>query len=132
MPWTEKYAPQKVADVVGQKKAVDQFVIWLRSWKSGKKAALFHGPAGTGKTSLVEVLGKERNLEIIELNASDYRTASQIKEVLGQSMKQKSLFKKGKIFFIDEIDGLAGREDRGGTGEIIKIIKESSFKLQRY
>ena len=129
MSWTEKYAPQKVADVIGQKKAVDQFVIWLRSWKPGKKAALFHGSAGTGKTSLVEALGKERNLEVIEMNASDFRTASQIKEVIGQSMKQQSLFKKGKIFFIDEIDGLAGREDRGGAGEIIKIIKESQYPI---
>jgi replication factor C large subunit len=129
MPWTEKYAPQKVADVIGQKKAVEQFLIWLKTWKPGKKAALFHGSAGTGKTSLVEALGKEKNLEIIELNASDYRSASQIKEVLGQSTKQKSLFKKGKIFFIDEIDGLAGREDRGGVGEIIKIIKESQYPI---
>ena len=129
MPWTEKYAPQKVVEVVGQKKAVDQFLIWLKSWKPGKKAALFHGPAGTGKTALVEALGKEKNLEIIELNASDYRSASQIKEVIGQSIKQKSLFKKGKIFFIDEIDGLAGREDRGGTGEIIKIVKESQYPI---
>jgi replication factor C large subunit len=129
MPWTEKYAPQKVVEVVGQKKAVDQFLIWLKSWKPSKKAALFHGPAGTGKTALVEALGKEKNLEIIELNASDYRSASQIKEVIGQSIKQKSLFKKGKIFFIDEIDGLAGREDRGGTGEIIKIVKESQYPI---
>jgi replication factor C large subunit len=129
MPWTEKYAPQKVAEVVGQKKAVDQFLTWLRVWKPGKKAALFHGSAGTGKTALVEALGKEKNLEVIEMNASDFRTAQQIKEVIGQSMKQKSLFKKGKLFFIDEIDGLTGREDRGGAGEIIKIIKESQYPI---
>lgn len=129
LSWTEKYAPQKIAEVVGQKKAVEQFLTWLKSWKPGKKAALFHGAAGTGKTALVEALGKEKNLEIIELNASDYRSASQIKEVIGQSIKQKSLFKKGKIFFIDEIDGLTGQEDRGGTGEIIKIIKESQYPI---
>ncbi len=129
MPWTEKYAPQKIVEVIGQKKAVDQSLTWYKSWKPGKKAALFHGSTGTGKTALVEALGKERNLEVIEMNASNFRTASQIKEVIGQSMKQQSLFKKGKIFFIDEIDGLAGREDRGGIGEIIKIIKESQYPI---
>jgi replication factor C large subunit len=128
MPWTEKYAPKKVEEVVGQKKAVDQFLSWLKSWKPGKKAALFHGPPGTGKTCLIEALGKERNLEVIEMNASDFRTAKQIREVIGQAMRQKSLFKKGKIFMIDEIDGLAS-EDRGGTGEIIKIIKESHYPI---
>jgi len=129
MPWTEKYTPQKTQEVVGQNKAIEKFLTWFRAWKPGKKAALFHGPAGVGKTCLVEALGKEKNLEIIELNASDYRTASQIKEVIGQSMKQKSLFKKGKLFLIDEIDGIAGREDRGGTRELIKIIKESQYPI---
>ena len=129
MPWTEKYAPQKVVEVVGQNKAVEKFLTWFRAWKPGKKAALFHGSAGVGKTCLVEALGKEKNLEIIEMNASDYRTASQMKEVMGQSMKQMSLFKKGKIFLIDEIDGIAGREDRGGTRELIKIIKESQYPI---
>ena len=129
MPWTEKYAPEKVLEVVGQKKAVEKFLNWFKTWKPGKKAALFFGPAGVGKTCLVEALCKEKNLEIIELNASDYRTASQIKEVLGQSMKQMSLFKKSKLFLIDEIDGIAGREDRGGTAEVIKIIKESQYPI---
>jgi len=129
MPWTEKYAPQKTLEVVGQKKAVEKFLTWFRVWKPGKKAALFHGPAGVGKTCLIEALGKEKNLEIIEMNASNFRTAIQIKEVIGQSMKQKSLFKKGKIFLIDEIDGIAGREDRGGTKELIKIIKESQYPI---
>jgi replication factor C large subunit len=129
MPWTQKYAPEKISEVVGQKKAVDKFLIWFRTWKPGKKAALLFGGPGVGKTSLVNALGEEKNLEVIELNASDYRTASQIREVIGQSMKQMSLFKKSKIFLIDEIDGLAGRVDRGGTKEIIKIIKESRYPI---
>ena len=129
MSWTEKYSPKKVSEVVGQKKAVEQFLNWLKRWKPGSKAALFHGPAGVGKTCLVEALGKEKNLEVIEMNASNYRTAKQIREVIGQSAKQKSLFKKGKVFLIDEIDGLVGREDRGGIGEIIKIIKESRYPI---
>jgi len=129
MPWTEKYAPQKTSEVVGQQKAVEKFLTWFKAWKPGKKAALFFGPAGVGKTCLVEALGKEKNLEIVELNASDYRTASQIKEVIGQSMKQMSLFKRGKVFLIDEIDGIAGQEDRGGTKELIKIIKESQYPI---
>jgi replication factor C large subunit len=128
MPWTEKYAPKKVSEVVNQKKAIERFLNWYKSWKPGKKAALFHGPPGTGKTCLIEAFGREKNLEVIEMNASDFRTAKQIREVIGQAMRQKSLFKKGKIFMIDEIDGLAS-EDRGGTGEIIKIIKESHYPI---
>ncbi|MBL7169649.1 MAG: replication factor C large subunit [Candidatus Aenigmarchaeota archaeon] len=129
MLWTEKYSPKKVSEVMGQKKPVEQFILWYQNWKPGKKAALFAGPPGVGKTCLTEALAVEKNLEVIELNASDYRTSSQIKEVIGQSMKQYSLFKKGKIFLIDEIDGLSGRQDRGGPGEIVKIIQESKFPI---
>ena len=128
MLWTIKYSPKKISEVVGQDKSVEQFMLWYHNWKPGK-GALFLGPPGVGKTCLVQALANEKNLEIIELNASDYRTASQIKEVIGQSMKQTSLFKKGKIFLIDEIDGLSGRKDRGGPEEIVKIIEESQFPI---
>ena len=128
MSWTEKYSPKKVSEVVGQKKAVEQFLNWLRKWKPGSKAALLYGPPGTGKTCLVYALAKEKNYELIEMNASDFRTAQQIREVIGRSARQESLFRKKKIFIIDEIDGLA-REDRGGTAEIIRIIKESLFPI---
>ena len=129
MPWTEKYSPKKITEVVGQKKPMEQFLYWLKNWKHGKKPVLLHGPPGVGKTCLVEAVAKEMNLELIELNASDYRTASQLREIIGYSMKQKSLFKRGKIFLIDEVDGIAGREDKGGIAEIIKMIKESEYPI---
>jgi len=129
MIWSKKYSPKSVSEVVGQKKSVEQFTLWYQNWKPGKKAALLTGSPGVGKTCLSEALASEKNLEVIELNASDYRTASQIKEVIGQSMKQHSIFKKGKIFLIDEVDGISGNKDRGGSKEIVKIIEESKFPI---
>ncbi|MFH0711493.1 MAG: replication factor C large subunit [Candidatus Aenigmatarchaeota archaeon] len=37
--------------------------------------------------------------------------------------------KRGKIFLLDEVDGIAGRDDFGGVGEIIKIIKSSAHPV---
>lgn len=126
--WVNKYKPKNLAEYVGQKEAVEIFLNWIKNWKQGK-SLLFHGPPGTGKTCLIEAFSTEKNYEFIEMNASDFRDRKQIEEVLGQSMKQASLFGRKKIFLIDEIDGLAGRQDLGGVGAIIKIIKESRFPV---
>jgi len=126
---TVKYKPKKLKEFVNQKDAVDIFLKWIKKWKPGSKALLFHGMPGIGKTALIHAWSSENDFDFIEMNASDFRSAQQIQEVLGQSMKQISLFKKGKIFLIDECDGLAGREDLGGVGAIIKIIKESKFPI---
>jgi replication factor C large subunit len=128
MFWTIKYKPKSLKEFVNQKYAVDIFLRWIKSWKQGK-ALLFYGPPGTGKTSLLQAYANENNMEFIEMNASDWRSALQIQDILGQSMLQASLFKKDKLFLIDEIDGIAGREDLGGVGAIINIIKESRFPV---
>lgn len=126
--WIKKYKPKKLDEYVGQKEVVQTFLKWIEKWKLGK-ALLFHGSPGTGKTCLIETFAKENNYEFIEMNASDFRTKQDIQDVIGQSMKQASLFGRRKIFLIDEVDGLAGREDLGGVGAIIQIIKESNFPV---
>ncbi len=126
--WTEKYKPKKLEEVVGQRALID-FEKWYKNWKIGGKQALLWGKTGRGKTSSVYALAKEKNLELIEINASDVRNAEGIEESIGHSSKQMSLFNRGKIILIDEVDGLSGRSDRGGVKTLIKIIKESKFPM---
>lgn len=106
MPFVVKYKPRSLEEFVDQDKAVKQFLKWIKRWKPGSKALLFHGMPGTGKTALIEAYAAGNGMDLIQLNASDYRSAAQIKDVLGKSMQQRSLFKRGKIFMIDEVDGL--------------------------
>lgn len=117
-------------NIKGQKKAIDIAVKFLDSWspKKTKKALFIWGPAGTGKTLLVREIAKMKNLDLIEINASDKRNASKIREFLGRTIKQHSLTGKGKIILIDEMDGLSGR-DSGAVAEISKTIKETMFPV---
>jgi len=125
----EKYKPKSLEDIVGQKEAVSKILKWYKSWKPGDKALLLYGTTGIGKTSILEALASQENMDFIELNASDYRSAKQIREYIGGAVAQTSLFKKGKIFVIDEVDALSGRSDRGGPGEIIKMIEETMHPI---
>ncbi|MCX6820934.1 MAG: replication factor C large subunit [Candidatus Aenigmarchaeota archaeon] len=125
----EKYKPKRVEDLVGQREAVAKASRWLGSWKRGGKTLLLHGPTGTGKTALVHALAAARGDDLIEMNASDYRSAKQIAESVGRSVEQRSLMKRGKIFLIDEIDGLSGNADRGGVAEVVKLIERSAYPI---
>ena len=129
-PWIIKYQPRTIKEIAGNQKAVDelkQFILGFKSQK--KKAVLIYGGSGVGKTSGVYAVADELNLEVIELNASDFRNKDKINSIVGAASKQMSLFAKGKIILIDEIDGLSGTKDRGAASAVISIIKDTSFPL---
>ena len=65
---------------------------------------------------------------MIKINASDERSADEIEKTIGQAVRQQSLFRRGKIVLIDEVDGLSAG-DRGGAPAILKIIQTSSFPV---
>ncbi|MEM5821017.1 MAG: replication factor C large subunit, partial [Candidatus Aenigmatarchaeota archaeon] len=76
-----------------------------------------------------EAFARDNNLELIQLNASDKRDATSLRNILGNSSKAMSIWKKGKIFLIDEVDGISTREDKGAVKELIEIINESKFPI---
>ncbi|MBI1970072.1 replication factor C large subunit [Candidatus Woesearchaeota archaeon] len=129
-PLTKKYQPKTVKEILGQEKALRELQLYLKDFQKGRrKAAILYGPPGSGKTIAVYTLAQEHNLEVLELNASDFRNADQIESVLGSAVKQRSLFSKGKIILVDEIDGLSGKQDRGGIQALTKLVSESRFPI---
>jgi replication factor C large subunit len=130
LPLIRKYMPKSSKEIIGQNEAVAKLNSFISNYKKQKKkAALIYGPSGTGKTSSVYALGHEHNLEIFELNASDFRNKEQINAKLGSSIKQQSLFSRGKLILIDDVDGLSGTEDRGALPEIISLMEKSGFPI---
>jgi replication factor C large subunit len=124
--WTQKHKPQTLNEIVGNKDAKKQFITWLKSWSKGipkKRAAFLHGSPGVGKTVTVETLAKELKMELVEKNASDYRTADAIKRFAGLASQYATLFGGNRLILLDEVDGIAGREDRGGVRELTNVLK---------
>jgi replication factor C large subunit len=133
VPWTERFKPNSLQEIVGNYNAALELLEWIKSYLSGKtdkKAVLLYGPPGTGKTLSVHLIAKTLNLELLEMNASDFRTEEIIESIAGGASLQSSLFgKKGKIILFDEVDGISGREDKGGIAAIKKIIEISRFPV---
>ena len=134
MPWIEKHRPKIVYDIKGQDLAIAKIKRFFAEFnnprikRKQKKALILYGPPGTGKTSLAHALANETNSEIFELNASDLRNKEKLKEILRPAMEQKSLMRKNKIIFIDEVDGISDA-DRGGLTELISLIQFSNYPI---
>jgi replication factor C large subunit len=132
--WVEKYRPQRIADVIGNDEAKAAFMDWFKKKRGAKKAVLLYGPPGVGKTTLVNAAAKEFGLTVIEMNASDTRSEKAINAVAGPATSFVALDtfsseSKGNILFLDEVDGIAGNEDRGGVGAIIKIVENAHIPV---
>jgi replication factor C large subunit len=128
--WVEKYRPKKIEEIVGNEEAKELFREWLGNKRHNKKAVLLYGPPGVGKTALVNATAIEYGFTIIEMNASDTRSEKAINQVAKPATSYVALDSfsaksKGNLLFLDEVDGIAGNQDRGGLGAIIRIVENA-------
>ncbi|MGC9516901.1 MAG: replication factor C large subunit [Methanomicrobiales archaeon] len=129
--WTEKYRPKNLDEIAGNLKAKKEISEWIDNWKeeNPQKCLMLVGPPGTGKTTIAHIIASEFT-DYIELNASDKRSYDVIMNTIGEASATRSLFNKGyKVIILDEVDGIHGRDDRGGARAINKIIKEGKHPV---
>jgi len=126
--WTVKYKPRSLAEIVGNQEAIKTLERWLKSWEDGipqQRAAFLHGPAGVGKTLTIEALVNDLGMELVEKNASDYRTEEKIQRFAGSASQYSGFFGRRRVILLDEMDGVHGTADRGAIPTITRIVKDS-------
>lgn len=157
--WTDKYIPKQISDIIGNQQQLRNLETWLDNWdncilrghkndeknKTGKKfsknenvnarAAIISGPPGIGKTSSVRVLTRSKGYRTFELNASDKRNKDTINNSVGFLMNNTTLSSTDNstmtknIIIMDEVDGMAGNEDKGGIKALIDIVKKAKVPI---
>lgn len=124
--WTVKHKPKSLAEIIGNKEAIQTLIDWIKSWEKGvpkKRAAFLYGPPGIGKTVTIETLAHDLHVEFVENNASDYRTEDAVNHFAGLASQYGSLFGGKRMILLDELDGLTGTSDRGGVKAMTDVVK---------
>ncbi|MBD3261142.1 MAG: replication factor C small subunit [Candidatus Altiarchaeales archaeon] len=108
LPWTEKYRPKTLSEIVGHTPLILRLQAYVKS--GNMPHLLFAGPAGVGKTTAAmaianELYGDARS-DFLELNASDERGIEVVRNKIKDFARTRSLQGNFKIIFLDEADSL--------------------------
>ena len=132
--WTDQYAPHSVRDIIGHGEVVKTLNNWLVKWsadtpkdKDKERGALLSGPPGIGKTTLAHLVSRAAGYSVIEFNASDCRSAKQMKELFENAVRSGVVGQR-RVIIMDEVDGMSSG-DRGGVGELAALIRISTFPI---
>jgi replication factor C large subunit len=130
MMWSEKHRPRTVQEMVGNENARLAAIKWLAGWVSGSRPLLLVGPPGTGKTTLVHALARQLDYDVVEMNASDMRNKEALQaRITPVFQNTANLIGKKIMLFLDEVDGISGREDTGGLDILIDLMKEPTVPV---
>ncbi|MBI4043178.1 MAG: replication factor C large subunit [Candidatus Diapherotrites archaeon] len=129
--WVERFAPASLDAFCGNAEAVKTVKQWALDWQNGKmrKPLLLHGPTGTGKTTLAHLFARHMKWTVFELNASDFRTKDVVERLVGGAAFNAGLVGGLRLVVLDEVDGIQGREDKGGIQALLGVIKEARNPL---
>ena len=124
--WVEKYRPTTLEEYVGNKTIKSKIADYLR--QGSIQNLLFHGVAGTGKTTLAKLIAKNLNCDLLYINASDERGIDTIRDKIIPFASSMS-FNDVKIVILDEADYITPQAQATLRNTIESCSKTTRFIL---
>ena len=116
--FSDKYLPKDIKSYTGfSHQSALRYIENVLAGKEKKKAIIFHGLPGTGKTTLAQMLPDHFNLSYHYTNASDQRKK---KDVNSDIFRTTSLQSEKSLIILDECDGLS----KSAFKELERILKK--------
>ncbi len=122
--WVEKYRPITLEEYVGNEVIKDKIADYLK--QGSIQNLLFHGVAGTGKTTLAKLIAKNLNCDLLYINASDERGIDTIRDKIIPFASSMS-FNDVKIVILDEADYITPQAQA-----TLRNVIESCSKTTRF
>lgn len=123
IPLADRFRPQTLDDIVGQKHILAEGKPLRKIIESGKIPNLiFYGPSGVGKTTLATYIAKKTNRVFKKLNGTTASTAD-IKEIVSQLDTFMGI--NGILLYLDEIQYFNKKQQQ----TLLEYIENGSITL---
>ena len=124
--WVEKYRPTTLEEYVGNETIKNKIADYLK--QGSIQNLLFHGVAGTGKTTLAKLIVRQLNCDVLYINASDERGIDTIRDKIIPFASSMS-FNDVKIVILDEADYITPQAQATLRNTIESCSKTTRFIL---
>ncbi|MFA5107929.1 MAG: AAA family ATPase [Candidatus Micrarchaeia archaeon] len=131
MLWTQKFAPQKLSDIAGNKDAIFRLRQWALGFGLGKKQKpiLLYGPTGCAKTAIAHALAQELSFEAINLLPPAKEEYEKWEHRMQEAFSGSSLFGSSTLVIIDDIDNWKLSKIRGVVPKLTSLLKTGNVPV---
>ncbi len=122
-PLADLLRPQTLDEVFGQEHILGEGAVLRRVIESGNiPNMIFYGPSGTGKTTVANIIAKQTNRKLYQLNATTAST-SDIKDIIAQL--DTFMAPEGVLLYLDEIQSFNKKQQQS----LLEYIENGSITL---
>ena len=122
-PLADLLRPQDLNEVFGQDHILGEGAVLRRLIRSGNiPNMIFYGPSGTGKTTVAQIIAKQTNRTLYQLNATTASTAD-IKNIVAQL--DTFMAPNGVLLYLDEIQSFNKKQQQS----LLEYIENGKITL---